>query len=69
MWLLSHMTMTTPIFIFPVQTPDYILIFQISSWYLIFASNSIKSTIIRPLDEDFKEHIDSDGIFIPEGSK
>ncbi|KAG1729917.1 hypothetical protein EDB19DRAFT_1594311, partial [Suillus lakei] len=53
--------------IFPAQTPNHSLSFQISSWSLIFASNSIKSTIICPLDEDFKEHINSDGILIPEG--
>ncbi|KAG2065571.1 D123-domain-containing protein [Suillus decipiens] len=54
---------------FPVQTPDYILSFQFSSWYLIFSSISIKSTIIRPLDQAFKEYLDSDGIFVPEGSE
>ncbi|KAG2358320.1 D123-domain-containing protein [Suillus spraguei] len=54
---------------FPVQTPDYLLSFQFSSWYPTFSSISIKSTIIRPLDQAFKEYLDSDGIFVPEGSE
>ncbi|KAG1840605.1 hypothetical protein DFJ58DRAFT_708334, partial [Suillus subalutaceus] len=28
-----------------------------------------QSTIIRPLDQVFKEYVDSDGIFVPEGSE
>ncbi|KAG2123314.1 D123-domain-containing protein [Suillus cothurnatus] len=55
--------------IFPVQTPDYLLSFQFSSWYPTFTSISVKSTIIRPLDQVFKEYLDSDGIFVPEGSE
>ncbi|KAJ8583375.1 D123-domain-containing protein [Rhizopogon salebrosus TDB-379] len=54
--------------LFPVQTPDYILSFQFSSWYPKFSSISIKSIVIRPLDEAFKEYLDSDGVFVPEGS-
>ncbi|KAG2153021.1 D123-domain-containing protein [Suillus bovinus] len=55
--------------LFPLQTPDYLLSFQFSSWYPTFSSISIKSTIIRPLDQTFKEYLDSDGIFVPEGSE
>ncbi|KAG1858632.1 D123-domain-containing protein [Suillus tomentosus] len=55
--------------IFPLQTPDYLLSFQFSSWYPTFPSISIKSTIIRPLSQAFKEYLDSDGIFVPEGSE
>jgi hypothetical protein len=55
--------------IFPLQTPDYLLSFQFSSWYPTFSSISIKSTVIRPLDQPFKEYLDSDGIFVPEGSE
>ncbi|KAG1814981.1 D123-domain-containing protein [Suillus variegatus] len=55
--------------IFPLQTPDYLLSFQFSSWYPTFSSISIKSTIIRPLSQAFKEYLDSDGIFVPEGSE
>ncbi|KAG1749243.1 hypothetical protein EDB19DRAFT_1942126 [Suillus lakei] len=57
--------MFTPIFIFPVQTPDYLLSFQSHH----FSSITIKITIICPLDQDFEEHIDSEGIFVPEGSE
>ncbi|KAG2096524.1 D123-domain-containing protein [Suillus discolor] len=55
--------------IFPLQTPDYLLSFQFSSWYPSFSPISIKSTIIRPLSQTFKEYLDSDGIFVPEGSE
>jgi len=55
--------------IFPLQTPDYLLSFQFSSWYPTFSSISIKSTIIHPLSQAFKEYLDSDGIFVPEGSE
>ncbi|KAG1898122.1 D123-domain-containing protein [Suillus fuscotomentosus] len=55
--------------IFPLQTSDYLLSFQFSSWYPTFSSISIKSTIIRPLSQAFKEYLDSDGIFVPEGSE
>ncbi|KAG1749234.1 D123-domain-containing protein [Suillus lakei] len=55
--------------IFPLQTPDYLLSFQFSSWYPTFSFVSIRSTIIRPLDQAFKEYLDSDGIFVPEGSE
>jgi hypothetical protein len=61
-----HTIMSPPLF--PVQTPDYILSFQFSSWYPTFSSISIKSTVIRPLDEAFKEYLNSDGVFVPEGS-
>ncbi|KAG2145868.1 D123-domain-containing protein [Suillus clintonianus] len=61
--------MSTDIFIFPPQTPDYLLSFQFSSWYPTFSSISIKSTIIRPLDQAFTEYLDSDRIFVPEGSE
>ncbi|KAF9013479.1 D123-domain-containing protein, partial [Cyathus striatus] len=54
--------------LFPAQTPSYILAFQFSSWYADFATHSIKSTVIRPLSEEFKEYLNSDGVFIPQGS-
>ncbi|KAG1873226.1 D123-domain-containing protein [Suillus subluteus] len=44
------------------------IIFPFSSWYPLFSSISIQSTIIRLLDQTFKEYLDSDGIFAPEGS-
>ncbi|KAI5991804.1 D123-domain-containing protein [Pisolithus albus] len=55
--------------IFPSLTPDYILAFQFSNWYPSFARVSPKSTIIRPLGKDFKHHLESDSIFVPEGSE
>ncbi|KAI6119972.1 D123-domain-containing protein [Pisolithus croceorrhizus] len=54
---------------FPCLTPDYILAFQFSNWYPSFTRVSPKSTIIRPLGEDFKHYLESDSIFVPEGSE
>jgi len=55
--------------LFPVLTSSYILAFQFSSWYPTFARHSIKSTIVRPLSEDFREYLNADGVFVPEGSE
>lgn len=55
--------------IFPSASPSYILAFQFSSWYPTFAKHTIKSTIIRPLSEHFKEYLHADGVFVPEGSE
>lgn len=55
--------------LFPTLTPSYILAFQFSSWYPIFSKNSVKSTIVRPLSEDFREYLNADGVFVPEGSE
>ncbi|KAI6151618.1 D123-domain-containing protein [Pisolithus tinctorius] len=55
--------------IFPLLTPDYILAFQFSNWYPSFARVSPKSAIIRPLGKDFKHYLESDSIFVPEGSE
>jgi hypothetical protein len=55
--------------LFPALTHDYILAFQFSSWYPTFAAHSIKSTIIRPLSTEFREYLDADGVFVPEGSE
>lgn len=54
--------------LYPPQTSEYILSFQFSSWYPRFATKSVKSTIIRPLDAAFRDYLDSDGVFVPEGS-
>lgn len=54
---------------FPPQAPAYILNFQFSSWYPRFSSVSIKSTIIKPLPEDFADYMNEDSIFLPEGSE
>src|SRR5580698_2858713 len=55
--------------LFPDITPDYILSFQFSSWYPKFARISVKSTIIKPLSEEFRLYLDSDSVFVPEGSE
>ncbi|KAF8225884.1 D123-domain-containing protein [Tricholoma matsutake] len=54
--------------LFPTLTTSYILAFQLSSWYPQFAHLSIKSTIIRPLSQQFCDYLDADGVFVPEGS-
>ncbi|KAJ6584919.1 cytoplasmic protein [Mycena capillaripes] len=53
---------------FPELAPSDILKFQFSSWYPIFSSISIKSTVIRPLSQEFVDYLHSDGVFVPEGS-
>ncbi|KAI0632002.1 D123-domain-containing protein [Trametes polyzona] len=55
--------------LFPPHSPESLLAFQFSSWYPRFASQSIKSTIIRPLSAAFREYLDSDGVFVPEGAE
>ena len=55
--------------VFPLSTPDSILAFQFSSWYPRFKQISIKSTIIKPLEDSFREYLNSDGVFVPEGSE
>ncbi|KAF5382611.1 hypothetical protein D9615_002969 [Tricholomella constricta] len=55
--------------LFPPQTPSYILSFQFSSWYPHFSDLSIKSTIIRPLSQEFRDYLEADGVFVPEGSE
>ncbi|KAH7885045.1 hypothetical protein F5I97DRAFT_1810973, partial [Phlebopus sp. FC_14] len=52
----------------PLLTPSYILTFQFLSWCPSFANVSPRSTIIRPLDEPFKDYLESDGILVPDGS-
>lgn len=54
--------------VFPPIDSAYILSFQFSAWYPKFARNSIKSTIIHPLKEDFVNYLNADGVIIPEGS-
>ena len=54
---------------FPQFNASYILAFQFSSWFPFFSSMSIRSTIIRPLDQAFKDYLESDGVFVPEGSE
>lgn len=68
----SHDKMPTAIHpqrIFPLSTPDSILAFQFSSWYPRFKQISIKSTIVKPLEDSFQKYLDSDGVFVPDGSE
>ena len=68
----SHAKMPTavnPQSTFPLFTPDSILAFQFSSWYPRFKQISIKSTIIKPLEDSFLEYLNSDGVFVPDGSE
>jgi hypothetical protein len=55
--------------LFPRQTPSYILSFQFSSWYPTFVDVSIKSTVIRPLPSEFKQYLESESVFVPDGSE
>ncbi|KAK2465237.1 hypothetical protein APHAL10511_002591 [Amanita phalloides] len=55
--------------LFPPLEPSYILSFQFSSWYPNFSDLSFKSKIIRPLSQSFRDYLDSDSIFVPEGSE
>lgn len=57
-----------PKLLFPPASKDYVLSFQFSAWYPKFAKYSIKSTILRPLSCDFKEYLQAEGVFIPEGA-
>ncbi|GAA5929239.1 hypothetical protein JCM1841_004752 [Sporobolomyces salmonicolor] len=53
----------------PLHTSD-VLACQFSSWYPSFKRAAPKATIIRPIphEDDFLEYLDSDGLFLPEGS-
>ena len=55
--------------LFPATTPSELLAFQFSSWYPRFSALSIKSTIVKPLGQDFYDYLDEDGVFVPEGSE
>ncbi|BGP16669.1 hypothetical protein JCM10213_000415 [Rhodosporidiobolus nylandii] len=53
----------------PLATAD-VLACQFSSWYPRFKRVSPKATVIRPIPHqaDFLEYLESDGLFLPEGS-
>ena len=55
--------------LFPLIDHSYILSFQFSSWYPAFSDLTIKSETIRPLSQSFRDYLDSDGVFVPEGSE
>lgn len=53
----------------PLHTAD-VLACQFSQWYPRFRRVSPKATVVRPIpDEDaFVDYLESDGLFLPEGS-
>ncbi|KAI6100844.1 D123-domain-containing protein [Pisolithus croceorrhizus] len=53
----------------PSLTPGYILALQFSNWYPSFTRVSPRSAAISPLGEDFKRYLESDSVFVPEGSE
>ncbi|KAJ3716977.1 D123-domain-containing protein [Lentinula raphanica] len=55
--------------LFPQQSSSYILAFQFSSWYPVFHSISIRSTVIRPLSQEFIKYLNADQVFVPKGSE
>ncbi|KAI1793282.1 D123-domain-containing protein [Ganoderma leucocontextum] len=55
--------------VFPSYAPSAVLAFQFSSWYPAFRQHSIKSTVIRPLSAAFRDYLDSDGVFVPDGAE
>ncbi|KAH7873161.1 D123-domain-containing protein [Lentinula edodes] len=55
--------------LFPSLSRSYILAFQFSSWYPAFHTISIKSTIIRPLSQEFHNYLNADQVFVPKGSE
>ncbi len=59
---------STTMTVLPTITSTDVLACQFSSWYPRFASNSIKSTVIRPLSVEFVEYLNADGVIVPEGS-
>ncbi|KND04798.1 cell proliferation protein CDC123 [Spizellomyces punctatus DAOM BR117] len=57
---------TTPPQDFPPTTIQHIQNCSFSSWYDTFAACTLKSRII-PLEEEFIEYLNADGVFLPRG--
>ncbi|ORY84107.1 D123-domain-containing protein [Leucosporidium creatinivorum] len=53
---------------FPPLTRAAVLACQFSSWYPTFRKHSPKATVIKPLEDRFIDYLESDGLFLPEGS-
>ncbi|KAL8281385.1 hypothetical protein RQP46_006069 [Phenoliferia psychrophenolica] len=53
---------------FPPLTCSDVLACRFSSWYPSFRKHSPKASIIKPLEERFIAYLESDRVFIPEGS-
>lgn len=60
--------MTSKLELFPPLTSKDVLDCQFSSWYPKFSRVSIKSTVIKPLPDNFLDYLQSDGVFAPKGS-
>ncbi|GAA5865730.1 hypothetical protein JCM8547_002759 [Rhodosporidiobolus lusitaniae] len=56
--------------LFPPLTTRDVLACQFSSWYPLYKRVSPKATVIRPIpyEQDFLDWLESDGLFMPEGS-
>ncbi|KAK4700152.1 hypothetical protein P7C70_g6099, partial [Phenoliferia sp. Uapishka_3] len=53
---------------FPPLTRADVLACRFSSWYPAFRKHSPKASIIKPLEDRFIDYLESDRVFIPEGS-
>lgn len=54
--------------IFPRLERAHILACATSAWFPTFRKISPKTTIIKPLQEDFIAYLESDRVFLPTGS-
>jgi D123 len=53
---------------FPPLTRSAVLSCSFSAWYPIFRRQSPKATVIKPLHPSFVDYLESDGLFVPQGS-
>ncbi|SGY93614.1 BQ5605_C037g11599 [Microbotryum silenes-dioicae] len=53
---------------FPPLTKADVIACAFSSWYPTFRRHSPKATVIAPLSDEFIDYLQSDGVFLPEGS-
>lgn len=67
-FLLIMPSPVSPPTLLPPTTPENVLALQFSSWYPRFSTHSIKSTIVRPLSQEFLDYLNADGVFMPEGA-
>ncbi|GAA5967703.1 hypothetical protein JCM11641_005740 [Rhodosporidiobolus odoratus] len=56
--------------IFPPLTTSDVLACQFSTWYPAYKRVAPKATVLRPIphEQEFLEYLESDGLFLPEGS-
>jgi len=53
---------------FPPLSRADVLACVFSAWYPTFRKHSPKASVIKPLTSEFVEYLQSDGVFLPEGS-